>query len=149
MPTPFYPYDAGDPEPLDSLEPCDSPAFREEGVTGGETPEENGLVLSSDFSSPGYDDMLVASAWENGDRIDGNDPALWRKDQFGAWIYRPDYGRRHSEFGWEICDLSAARGGGGLAALRPMQWQNYLDQVAALTRTRMTASGGHNVRRLV
>lgn len=169
MPAPFYPFEPGDPEPLDSLEPADSlldgreengaapetanVSDRSDAIDDGEEEDpdfqDEGLVLSSDFSSPGYDEMLVESAWENGDRINGNDPALWRKDQFGAWICRSQYGRRHSEFGWEICDLSAGRGNGGLAALRPMQWQNYLDQVAALTRSRMTADGGRNVRRLV
>ncbi|MCB1063707.1 MAG: hypothetical protein KDN20_12390 [Verrucomicrobiae bacterium] len=136
MPPPFNPYDAGGPEPFDSLEPFEPVAWR------ARTPE-------SDFSAQGYDRALIDSVWENGDRIAGNDPALWRKDQFGAWMHRLDYGKRHSEFGWEICDLSAGRGNGGLAALRPMQWQNYVDQVAALTRSRMTADGSRNVRKLV
>ncbi len=144
MPSPYNPYDAGGPEPFDSLEPFEPVAWR---ARTGDASEEP--VLTSDFSTQGYDRELIESVWENGDRIAGNDPDLWRKDQFGAWMNRLDYGRRHSEFGWEICDLSGGRGSGGLAALRPMQWQNYVDQVAALTRSRMTADGLRNVRKLV
>ena len=103
----------------------------------------------SEFSSIGYERAVIESVWDYAESITGNDPALWRKDEFGAWIHRSDYGRRHSEFGWEICDLTAGRGSGGLAALRPMQWQNYVDQVAALTQSRMTADGLRNVRKLI
>lgn len=104
---------------------------------------------SSDFSPQGYDPAMIETVWEYGDRIPGNDPALWRKDQFGAWMHRLDYGRRHSDFGWEICDQGPGRGASGLAALRPMQWQNYLDQVAALTRGRLSSDGHRGPRRLV
>ncbi|MCB1076525.1 MAG: hypothetical protein KDM63_10405 [Verrucomicrobiae bacterium] len=104
---------------------------------------------ASDFSHQGYERTVIDSVWEYGDAIPGNDPALWRKDQFGAWMHRLDFGQRHSEYGWEICDLGPGRGAAGLAALRPMQWQNYLDQVAALTRSRITADGLRNVRKLV
>jgi hypothetical protein len=99
----------------------------------------------SDFSSPqGYDRSVIDHVWACGDRVAGNDPELWRKDSYGAWIHRQEYGRRQSEFGWEICDL-----GSGTDSLRPMQWQNYLDQVAALTRSRITAEGLRNRRKLV
>lgn len=145
MSSPFYPYDAGPPEPFDSLEPADPVAWRETNASDG----EDDLALSSDFSSPGYDPVVIDGVWENGDRIAGNDAALWRKDQFGAWMYRHDYGKRRSEYGWEICDPGVGRHGGGIAALRPMQWQNYIDQVAALTRSRVTADGLRNIRKLV
>jgi hypothetical protein len=104
---------------------------------------------ASDFSPPGYDRSVIDTVWEYGNSIPGNDPALWRKDQFGAWMNRLDYGQRHSEFGWEICDLGPSRGAIGLAALRPMQWQNYLDQVAAFTRGRFASDGPRNAGRLV
>lgn len=131
---------------LPALEPA---AWRERSLSRGAELEDQGLALASDFSDPGYEPSVIATVWENGDVIPGNDRDLWRKDQFGAWIHRLDYGKRHSEFGWEICDLAAGRGPGGLAALRPMHWQNYIDQVAALTRHRVTAEGLRNVRRLV
>lgn len=152
MSPPFYPYHAGPPESFDSLEPADPVAWRETSIPTPEDQrdhERDGLVLSSDFSSLGFDPLVIESVWENGDRIAGNDAALWRKDQFGAWMYRHDYGKRRSEYGWEICDPGIGRDGGGLAALRPMQWQNYIDQVAALTRSRVTAEGLRNIRKLV
>lgn len=100
---------------------------------------------ASDFSSPrGYDRTVIDLVWAAGDQVEGNDPELWRKDTCGAWMHRQEYGRRKSEFGWEICDPGA-----GSDSLRPMQWQNYLDQVAALTRSHITADGLRNRRKLV
>ena len=104
---------------------------------------------STDFSPAGYERGVIDTVWDYAEVVEGNDPDLWRKDEFGAWLYRSDYGRRHSDFGWEICDLNAGRGSGGVAALRPMQWQNYLDQMAALTQSRVTADGLRNVRQLL
>ena len=140
------PGETGAEDGLPGFEPA---AWREQSLASGSDLEDQGLTLSSDFSDPGYDHSVIAGVWANGDAIPGNDPDLWRKDQFGAWIHRLDYGKRHSEFGWEICDLTAGRGPGGLAALRPMHWQNYIDQVAALTQSRVTAEGIRNVRKLV
>lgn len=104
---------------------------------------------SSQWSTPGYDRSIVDSVWQFAESVAGNDPELWRKDEYGAWINRLDYGRRHSQFGWEICDIVGARSATDLSALRPMQWQNYLDQVAAMTQSRITAHGKHNIRRLL
>ena len=102
----------------------------------------------STWEFSGYDREIVARVWQFATPVDGNDPELWRKDEFGAWIQRLDYGNRHSEFGWEICDTSLGRGDGGIVALRPMQWQNYVDHVAAVTQSKMTADGLRNVRKL-
>jgi len=96
----------------------------------------------------GYDREIVARVWKFATAIGGNDPELWRKDEFGAWIQRLDYGNRHSEFGWEVCDTSLGRGDSGIVALRPMQWQNYVDHVAAVTQSKITADGLRNVRKL-
>lgn len=97
----------------------------------------------------GYDREVVERVWLFAQPVKGNDEALWRKDEFGAWIYRLDYGNRNSQFGWEVFDLSAWRRGHGLSALRPCQWQNYLDYEAAARRYRVTAEGLSNVRRLL
>ena len=97
----------------------------------------------------GYDREIVSRVWKFAQVIDGNDPELWRKDEFGAWIQRLEYGNRHSEFGWEICDTSLGRGDAGIVALRPLQWQNYVDHVAAVTQCRITADGLRNVRKLL
>ena len=42
----------------------------------------------------------------------------------------------------------SGRGDGGFVALRPMQWQNYVDHVAAVTQCKITADGLRNVRKL-
>lgn len=104
---------------------------------------------ATDFAPVGYERGVIDTVWNYAAVIVGNDPDLWRKDESGAWIHRHDYGRRRSEFGWEICDLNPGRGGGGVAALRPMQWQNYLDQIAAMTQSRVTADGLRNARKLL
>lgn len=97
---------------------------------------------------PGYDREAVSRAWEQAASVEGNDAVLWRKDAFGAWIYRLDYGNRNSIFGWEIFDSSLARPG-SIAPLRPLQWQNYLDALAAETQSRVTADGLRNLRKLL
>ena len=114
-----------------------------------EDSEAGAAERSSQWSTPGYERGIIESVWQFAETVAGNDPDLWRKDEFGAWINRLDYGRRHSQFGWEICDIGTAPSTAMLSALRPMQWQNYLDQVAAMTQSRITADGKHNVRRLL
>ncbi len=106
----------------------------------------------SEWRSAGYDREVVERVWSFAAKVPGNDPELWRKDEFGAWIHKLDYRKRNSEFGWEICDTGLGLDGAathGIAALRPMQWQNYVDHVAATTQSRMTADGLHNVRKLL
>ena len=120
----------------------------DEGIPIGEFRRQEQSGRSSwDYS--GYEREIVARVWKFATVVGGNDPELWRKDEFGAWIQRLEYGNRHSEFGWEICDTSLGRGDGGLAALRPMQWQNYVDQVAAVTQSKITADGLRNARKLL
>ena len=68
------------------------------------------------FSDGHFSNELIDSVWQEADGIEGNDPELWRKDEYGAWIYRLDYGRHGSNFGWQI----APRG----RDLRPLHWQN-------------------------
>ncbi len=76
----------------------------------------------------GYDLDVIASVWEFAEAVPGNDAALWRKDEFGDWIYRFDYGKKSAEFGWEIFDPSIGRHNQGVYAMRPMQSQNFLQQ---------------------
>ncbi|MDA7940658.1 MAG: hypothetical protein MPJ06_02495 [Nitrosopumilus sp.] len=55
--------------------------------------------------------MDADEAWERGKVVEDYDPAIIRKDGFGAWIYRDHHGWQ-SHFGWTAC--------GG----RPFQWMN-------------------------
>ena len=98
----------------------------------------------------GYERDVVDRVWALGQMVQGNDPAVWRKDEFGAWIHRNSYRNRHSEFGWEIADYGFRSRAGGIAALRPMQWQNHVDfLVAARNCAVMSADGLRNSRRLL
>ena len=105
-------------------------------------------VPATDWNQPPFDTETVRRVWGFARKIAGNDPELWRKDEFGAWIHRLDYGNRRSQFGWQIAE-SAGIHEAGLASLRALQWQNYVDQTAALTQSHMTADGLRNVRRLL
>ncbi len=78
-----------------------------------------------------YERELVEGVWEFAEAVPGTDPALWRRDEFGDWIYRFDYGRRGSAFGWEIFDPGAGRHSQGIYAMRPMQWESYIRQYEA------------------
>lgn len=100
-------------------------------------------------SAAAYDRELVDRVWQSAHVIPGNDPALWRKDEHGAWINRLAYRDRRSEFGWEIADSGFTLRCFGLAALRPMQWQNYVDHLAASTSGVVTADGLRNARKLL
>ena len=104
---------------------------------------------ATDWTSQAYDREVVDRVWAMAREVPGNDAALWRKDEHGAWIYRMDHGRRHSDFGWEIYDPSIGINGSGISALRPLQWLNYLDRLASSTQSRVTADGLRNTRRLL
>lgn len=107
------------------------------------------MMPDSDLPS-GYDREVVDRVWGLAQIIPGNDPEVWRKDEFGAWIHRHDYRHRHSEFGWEIADYGYRRQLSGLASLRPMQWQNHVDfMVAARNPAVVSADGLRNARQLV
>ncbi|RFC48364.1 MAG: hypothetical protein DVB23_000594 [Verrucomicrobia bacterium] len=76
----------------------------------------SGTPPDGDSAEANYSRELIDAIWREADGIEGNDPELWRKDEYGAWIYRLDYGRPGSNFGWQI----APRG----RDLRPLHWQN-------------------------
>lgn len=101
------------------------------------------------FRYRGFPREVVDRVWTLGSPVEGNDPELWRKDEFGAWLHRLDYGNRHSEFGWEIVESRDAGPCMGVAALRPIHWQNYLEQVTASRGSRITADGLRNTRQLL
>lgn len=97
-----------------------------------------------------YDHFVVEHVWSLAQVIPGNDPAVWRKDERGAWLHRQDYRNRRSQFGWEIADMAFSMRRSGVEALRPLHWENYLDfMVAARSNAVVTADGLSNVRRLI
>lgn len=96
-----------------------------------------------------YAPDVIQQVWGFAQAIPGNDPALWRKDEHGAWVHRLAYRNRNSEFGWEIADCAYTLHAYGIAALRPMQWQNHLDFLVAARGSVMTADGMRNARKLL
>lgn len=108
------------------------------------------LAKEEAFSAGAYTREVIEQVWQLAQIIPGNDPAVWRKDEFGAWLHRQEYRNRHSEFGWEIAECGYRMRIKGLASLRPMQWQNHVDfQVASRHQAVVTADGLRNSRRLI
>lgn len=97
----------------------------------------------------GYDRDVIERVWASAQIVAGNDPAVWRKDERGAWIHRQSYRNRNSEFGWEIADSAYTMRSYGIASLRPLQWQNHLDFLVASRSSVITADGLRNARRLL
>ena len=96
------------------------------GSGGSDSVEEDSLPYAVRGSRDSYDREVVLRVWEYAEIVPGNDADLWRKDEFGNWIHRLDYGRRESEFGWEIFDPGVGRHAQGVYAMRPMQWESFL-----------------------
>ena len=61
-------------------------------------------VPESEADIGAYPREVVEQVWQLAQAVPGNDPAVWRKDEFGAWLHRQEYRNRHSEYGWEIAD---------------------------------------------
>lgn len=112
-------------------------------------PDSNGDESLSSWER-GYDREVIERVWRLAQVVSGNDPVVWRRDEFGAWIHRQEYRNRNSEFGWEIADCGFRPGVCGIATLRPMHWENHLDYLAGHQRLAvMRADGLRNVRRLI
>lgn len=93
-----------------------------------------------------FSDAQVTQVWQKGKVTQNNDAAVWRKDACGAWIGRQFYGKRDSEYGWEIDHIiPVARGGGDeLANLQPLQHHNNASKAAGSLDCAVTADDGHN-----
>lgn len=96
----------------------------------------------------GFSDSDVQKVWEKGQIVSNNDPAIWRKDQCGAWVGRSKYGNRDSQYGWEIDHITAEASGGGdeLSNLRPLQWENNASKQDGRLSCPITASDTQNIR---
>lgn len=64
--------------------------------------------------------------WSKATKVDGFDPAMFRKDPCGAWIVWNKYGLRDNDYGWEIDHVYPKALGGGeeFDNLRAMNWRN-------------------------
>lgn len=86
------------------------------------------------------DEEMKLKIWEKARKIEGYDPALYRKDACGAWIAFNDYQNRDSVYGWEvdhIFPMSRLKDIGvelkdidDLRNLRPLNWKNNVSKGA-------------------
>ncbi|MGI0088298.1 MAG: HNH endonuclease [Nitrosotalea sp.] len=95
-----------------------------------------------------FTENIVWQVWSKGQIVGGNDPVMWRKDECVAWILRSHYGRRDSEYGWEIDHIKPVSEGGKdeLSNLRPLHWENNARKSDGGLDCRVTAESSNNVR---
>ncbi len=106
---------------------CNSSMAYEEG--GGKTME--------------FSETIIQRVWKKGKIVSTHKPSLWRKDDCGAWMKRDEFRNRRSEYGWEIDDISPG-GPDALCNVRPVHWQNNVDQMSGLLKCHVTAHGVNN-----
>ena len=71
-----------------------------------------------------WTDEQIQEVWEKGNTVQGFNSDQWRKDDCTAWIYRKRYGKRNSDYGWEVDHIDSDRDNNSVANLRPLQWDN-------------------------
>ncbi len=93
-----------------------------------------------------YSEETIWQVWSKGITAGGNDPVMWRKDEFGAWMLRGAYENRNSEFGWVIDfqEPSVGEDVVSLSNLRPMHWKNTLRGEDGTPKCSVTSEGVHN-----
>lgn len=94
-----------------------------------------------------FSEQVVQAVWLKGHFDPNNDPAVWRKDDCGAWICRGEYGNRENIYGWEVDHIKPVVRGGGeeLSNLRPLQWKNNAHKQDGKLGCAVTANGVSNV----
>lgn len=98
-----------------------------------------------------FSENIINIVWDNAAKEDGYNPDLWRKDMFGAWIRRDNYGV-HSIFGWEIDHFRPISKGGSdeIQNLNAMQWQNNLQKSDNFPQfySKITSLGNTNIEQI-
>jgi hypothetical protein len=94
-----------------------------------------------------FTDSEIALAWEKATIVANNNPAVWRKDQCGAWIRFSDYGNRSSHYGWEVDHISPGDNNDS-SNLRPLHWINNVEKSDGRLTCPVVSYGVKNSRRL-
>jgi hypothetical protein len=87
-----------------------------------------GVLLEPPYVYPfaNIDEARKQAVWLRGAIIEGQDPAVMRRDSYGSIMLYCFHGNCSSEYGWEIDHIipRAANGSEALWNLQPLQWQN-------------------------
>lgn len=88
-------------------------------------------------------------AWQLAAIIPGLDPDRFRMDYAGAYIIKEHYGRRDSNFGWEIDHIKPLEKNGPYELWNyvPLQWENNVQKDAnfPIWQTRVVFSNHSNI----
>lgn len=105
--------------------------------------------MAKDRTIMQYSEDTIWMIWSKGEIFAGNDPVFWRKDRFGAWIFRGHYGRTDSEYGWVIDSIQPLPAGEtvDISNLVPAHWENAI-KTGDNAERHVTSTGIHNERPL-
>lgn len=90
-----------------------------------------------------HTDHYINNVWERARVIPNFDPAMYRKDIYGAWIKREEYGQNsvNLSLGWSIITLQTAEQDSDKEQHIPVQWQNATAHLKGFKLGVITASG--------
>ena len=73
-----------------------------------------------------FSEELIEKIWDKAARVNGHNPKVHRRDQYGCWIERSAYSNQKNMFGWVIGYIKPLSQGGNneLSNLCPLQWKN-------------------------
>lgn len=73
-----------------------------------------------------WNEFIKTAVWAKGKIIPGFNVSLYRKDCCGTLIYKPHYGNRNKNDGWEIDHINpvANNGDDDINNLQPLNWKN-------------------------
>jgi len=91
------------------------------------------------------EEETIQTVWNKGAIPIPEEAAHWRQDPCGAWIARSQYGRRDSEYGWEI-DRLDPDGDDSPDNLQPLQWENHVAKRGGQPHCVVTAHGARNIK---
>ena len=85
----------------------------------------------------------LSAIWERARIIPNFDPAVYRKDLFGAWIKRDEFGNKGVQLslGWIVINQQTDEPDIDQEQLIPVQWQNAIAHINGYKQGVITASG--------